>query len=157
MGKTNVYSRNTVRASWRIRQHISDTKISNDSWCTYLSKSNIWLLTSSFDISKTNIAERQMKFGGCPSARMYISHTEKKISITLLYILLYICDFACCFLGVPFDSDDGGNTFLRNINKLLPDYTASSQKILFGFRVISCKHADGWAPLVGTSNDYERA
>lgn len=52
LGQTNVYSRNIVRCCWRVRKHISDTKIGYHRGCTYLSKFNIWLLTSSFDISK---------------------------------------------------------------------------------------------------------
>jgi hypothetical protein len=28
-------------------------------------------------------------------------------------------------LGLPFDTEAGGNTFIRKVRKLLPDYTAS--------------------------------
>jgi hypothetical protein len=33
--------------------------------------------------------------------------------------------FTAYFLGLPLDSEDGGNKFLRNLDKLSPDYAAS--------------------------------
>jgi hypothetical protein len=32
---------------------------------------------------------------------------------------------ACCWIGLLFDTEDGGCMFLCNVGKLLPDYTAS--------------------------------
>jgi hypothetical protein len=134
-----------------------DTKISYDWWGTiYLSKLNIWLLTSSFDISKQMSLNAKRNLADV-RVRECTSHIQRKNKYNITYILLYTCDFVCCLLGLLFDSDDGGNTFLRNIDKLLPDHTLSSQKILFGSKVILCKHADGFAAFVGTSNGCERA
>jgi hypothetical protein len=49
-----------------------------------------------------------------------LSEGKKAESETLL---------ACYLLGVPFDLEDGGNKFLRNVGKHLPDYTASQYRI----------------------------
>jgi hypothetical protein len=38
------------------------------------------------------------------------------------------------FLVMPFEPEDGGNTFLRNVNELVPGYTASAQKIITDLR-----------------------
>jgi hypothetical protein len=39
--------------------------------------------------------------------------------------------FAGCLFYLLFDSNDAGNTFIRNVGELLPDYTAvTSQKMV---------------------------
>jgi hypothetical protein len=96
-------------------------KLATTDACTYLLKFNIWLLTSSFDIIETNIAERQVKLGGCPESGNVRLIYRGKINNNITYILLYTCDFTCCSFGLLFDSDDGGNRFLRNIDELLRD------------------------------------
>jgi hypothetical protein len=55
---------------------------------------------------------------------------------------------ACCLLGLLFDPEAGGSMFLRNVRKLLPDYTASyprrqSTYSLLFLLALSC--IAGWA------------
>jgi hypothetical protein len=43
-------------------------------------------------------------------------------------MVLFILLLARYLLGLLIDSEDGGSLSLRNVSKLLPDYTASSKK-----------------------------
>jgi hypothetical protein len=55
---------------------------------------------------------------------------ENKIIDTCWLLVSY-------FLGLLFRPEDGGNMFLENVSKLLPDYTASQKRnmVLFIFPV----------------------
>jgi hypothetical protein len=70
-----------------------------------------------------SLVEIYRNFGG--TVCLHIHHREVSQASIQQYLIFFGLLTACFLLDVFFDPDDGGSTFIRNADKLLPDYTAS--------------------------------
>jgi hypothetical protein len=83
-----------------------------------------------WDVTLCSLIEVSQHFGGT-----YYLHLQ---SVNRARNQEYSCclRLAGCLLGLLFDSEYGGSTFLRNVRELVPDFTASHPRRLLSPLII---------------------